>query len=345
MPKLNYTAIKTDLARKNLYKLYYLTGEAYFVNEFKRAISNEIIENSKNDFNFLNISSETIELEKIEDAVNTYPIGSAKKCVILNNIPVASWDTSEFEKFISIIEDLPEFVCVIIAQTEKSTDTKASVKSKKIQKLVEKIGCLANFSIDDVSIEAQLIEWASDDFGKTLSNHVASKIKKNCELHSLFELKNELKKICEFEKTDVITEEAIDGVICKSHEKKKVFALPKLILSGDAPKAAQMLEDLLAQGEEPILLVAVIACEYIDMFRVKALQNQGVSISVLTEIFDYKSKEFRIKNAERNSKKYSIKAIKKCLKLLIDADIKLKSTQLSSKFIITELVARLLNQN
>ncbi len=342
MPKMNYTEVKADLARKNFYKLYYLTGETYFVNEFKNAISGEIIENSKNDFNFLNISSETIELEKFEDAINTYPIGSAKKCIILNNIPFSSWDTPEFEKFISIIEDLPEFVCVIIAQTEKSTDTKASVKSKKVQKLAEKAGWLVNFSIDDVSIETQLIEWANNDFGKTLSNRVALKIKKDCELHSLFELKNELKKICEFEKTNAITEESVDSVICKSYEKKKVFALPKLILSGDAPKAAQMLEDLLAQGEEPILLVSVIACEYIDMFRVKALQNQGISVSVLPEIFDYKSKEFRIKNAERNSKRYSMKMIKKCLKLLIEADIKLKSTQNSPKFVITELVVRLL---
>ncbi|MGN1041134.1 MAG: DNA polymerase III subunit delta [Acutalibacteraceae bacterium] len=342
MPKINHIKLKSDLTKKIFYNLYYLTGETYFVSEFKNAISEEIIGNSKNDFNFLNISSEAIEIEKLEDAINTYPIGSSKKCIILNNIPFTSWDKSEFEKFISIIEDLPEFVCVIIAQTEKLTDTKASAKSKKIQKLAEKTGCLADFSIDDVSIEDQLIEWANNDFGKVLSNHVALKIKKNCELHSLFELKNELKKICEFEKTDAITEETVDSVICKSYEKKKVFALPKLILSKDAPKAAQMLEDLLAQGEEPILLVSVIAGEYIDMFRVKALQNQGISTSALLEIFDYKSKEFRIKNAERNSKRYSMKTIKKCLKLLIEADIKLKSTQNSPKFVITELIARLL---
>lgn len=343
MSKTSYNELGKNIESGNFSKLYFLCGEAYFVDKFKNIICEKILSKSKNDFNFVNITNEFITVENLEDTINTYPIGSIKKCVILNNLPLSRWDKEEFESFIKLTEDLPEFICLIIAQTETTQDTKSSNKLKKFQKAAEQNGCFVNFTINDIPIEKELIKWAKNDFGKILSSTVAQKIKQNCEIHTVAELKNELKKICEFESGDEITEQSLE-VICKSQEKQKIFTLPKLILSGNAKKSFEMLEKLIDQGEDPISIVSVIASEYIDMFRVKALTEKGENTSKLTEIFDYKSKEFRIRNAESNCKKISMNKIQSCLKSLTEADIKLKSTALPQKLILDELVAKLLSQ-
>lgn len=340
MAKMNLNELKKSISEKNFCNLYFLTGEEYFVSKFKDMISTSVLEDNQNDFNMFKISSENLDIEKLEINIDTYPIGSNKKCIILNNLPAEQWNDTELESFEKLIGNISEFTVLIIAQTEKMSSIKNSNKIKKIEKICDEFGVCVNFTAEKSSIRNELIDYAEKGFDKILSKNLAEELLNRCEAHSVRELFNEVKKICEFETEKTITEKSI-SVVNKSKEKVKIFALPKLILSGDPEKAVNMLNEMLEQGEEAIAIVSVISGEYIDMFRVKALISSGQSISVLPEIFDYKSKEFRIKNAERNCKNRSLGDIKRSLALITEADKKLKSTTISQKLILNELVVKL----
>lgn len=340
MAKMNLNELKNSINEKDFYNLYFLTGEEYFVSKFKKIISDSILGENQNDFNLFQISSENLDVQKLEINIDTYPIGSSKKCIILNNLPTDGWDDTTLKNFENAIENIPEFTVLIIAQTEKLSGIKNSSKIKKIEKISDKTGVLINFETDSRTLLCELTEYAQKNFGKILSKDLASKLIDKCKTHTVRELLSEIKKICEFETEETINEKSL-YVVNESKENVKIFSLPKLIISGETPKAVDMLERMLDQGEEPIALVAVISGEYIDMFRTKALLNSGRPTSILSEIFDYKSKEFRIKNAERNCRNRSLKDIKKSLELLTEADKKLKSSSVSPKLILTELVIKL----
>lgn len=340
MAKMNLNQLKKSISEKNFCNLYFLTGEEYFVSKFKKIISNCMLGENQNDFNMFNIASENLDIQKLEINIDTYPIGSDKKCIIINNLPVEQWGDSELENFENLIKNISEFTVLIIAQTEKTPSVKNSNKIKKIEKLCEKFGALVNFTAEKSMIQSELTEYAKKNFDKTLSKNLASELMNRCQNHSIRELFNEVKKICEFETGKTITEKSL-SVTNESKEKIKIFALPKLILGGETAKAVNMLNEMLEQGEDPIAIVSVISGEYIDMFRAKAMIKSGKSTSVLSDIFDYRSKEFRIKNAERNCKNRSLNNIKEDLILLSEADKKLKSTAIPAKLILNELAVKL----
>lgn len=340
MAKMNMNELKKSISEKNFYNVYFLTGEEYFVSKFKKIISDSLLGENKNDFNMFQISSENLDIQKLEINIDTYPIGSDKKCIILNNLPAEQWNDTDLENFENLLKNIPEFTVLIVAQTEKMPSAKNTNKIKKIEKISDKIGVCINFELDMRTLPDELSEYAKENFGKILGKNLALKLVDRCKNHTIRELMSEVKKICEFETEKTITEKSL-SVINESREKIKIFALPKLILAGETAKAVNILNEMLEQGEDPIALISIISGEYIDMFRTKALLNSGKSTSALIEIFDYKSKEFRIKNAERNCRNRSLKDIKGSLELITEADKKLKSTTIPQKLILSELVVKL----
>lgn len=341
MPETSYEKLKKDIASGELRSLYLLHGEAYIVEYFEKSLRDKILGNIYSDFDVSVFSEENLNLDKLSVALETLPVKASKKCIIIHNLPIESWDADKTENFIDIISDVPDFSSLIITQCSEISGAKNSAKFKKIQKAVSEKGVLSNFSKKDIPIEKQLIFWAKKEYNKNLSTENAKIIKNICANHNLTALKNELKKVCELENTDTVTENSLK-ILSQSKIKTGVFDLPKAILAGDCEKAFKILDDLIEQKEEPIAILAVIGSEYIDMYRVKAFLNERRSSAELAKIFDYKNKEFRLKNAEKRCAHIDIDQIKRHLEYLLDADLKLKSTSLSSKLVLSQLIVNLI---
>ena len=301
----------------------------------------KILGDNYSDFDISVFREENLNLDRLSVSLETLPVKASTKCVIIHNLPIESWDTDQTENFINIISDVPDFSSLIISQCAEISGAKNSAKFKKIQKTISEKGVSSNFSKKDIPIEKQLIFWAKKEHNKNLSIENAKIIRNICAHHNLTGLKNELKKVCEFEHTDTVTESSLK-VLSGSKAKTGVFDLPKAIFAGDCEKSLKILDNLIEQKEEPIAILAVIGSEYIDMYRTKIFLNEGHSSAKLAKIFDYKNKEFRLKNAEKRCAHIDIDQIKKCLEYLLDADLKLKSTALSPKLILSQLVVNLI---
>lgn len=64
--------------------------------------------------------------------------------------------------------------------------------------------------------------------------------------------------------------------------------------------------------------------------------------TTLSQYFDYKGKEFKLKNAERDSANLSMSVLKGSLQLLLDTDVALKSSRTDNRIIMEQLLAKLL---
>ena len=58
--------------------------------------------------------------------------------------------------------------------------------------------------------------------------------------------------------------------------------------------------------------------------------------------FKYGKREFILKNAQNNSRRYSTKTLRRFLDIILDTDMKIKSTPSDNRILIETLISRLL---
>lgn len=94
--------------------------------------------------------------------------------------------------------------------------------------------------------------------------------------------------------------------------------------------------------EEPISVLAVISNCYIDMYRVKCAKTAGQPAEDVSKYYNYKGREFTLRNASRDCAALSINQLRSSLDVLMEADNKLKSTGADKKLVLEEALVKLL---
>ncbi len=341
MSEMNYNQLKNSLDNQNLKNLYFLCGEPNLVKYFENRIILSTLGENYTAFDYVVLNEENFSNESFETSLNTFPITNTRKCIILKNLSWEEINNDDIKIFLELLKDIPEFAVVIIINISSTMGTKNNLKLSKIQDLTKDIGIFSNLSLKDFPIERQIVAWVRRDHGKTIEKTEVKKILEMCKGYQIHEIQNEVKKICEFEKGNTIKESSLE-IIWKSKQKVNVYELPKALYLKNAKKCFDILSSLLSQGEEPLYILNAILGEYTDMYRVKLFLENRESPEKLLKIFDYKKKEFRIKNAVKSSSNLSLKEIEEIIFYFIQADEKLKSTNIDPKTVLSELITLIL---
>ena len=152
---------------------------------------------------------------------------------------------------------------------------------------------------------------------------------------------NEIQKAANFAgQGNEITRDCIDGVAVRSLE-AKVFDLSKLILNQNPQGALELLHILMIQKAEPIDIFGVILMSFLDVYRVKVAVSGGESMLYPAKIFDYRNKDFRLKNADRYAKSLSMEQIRECFDCFAEGDKALKSTAQNGELILEKLIVKI----
>ena len=123
-------------------------------------------------------------------------------------------------------------------------------------------------------------------------------------------LLNELDKLCALAGEGEITREMIESAGSKNLE-ASVFDLSKAILQNHYARAYAILHRLLSQKEEPVNILAVLSTAYADLYRAKVAAAAGKQADTLTADFQYRGREFRLRNAARDASRLSMEDVYK----------------------------------
>ncbi len=342
MAEVNYTKLKELISEKSeLPNIYFLTGEPMLVSQCEKKLISHYLGEKYTDFDITAFNDENFSTQNLSTALETFPITTPKKCVLLRDLPWEEFTPESFDVFLEILSDIPPFSILIITQISLIVGNKNSSKLLKVKNFIKKHGISMNLSQKDLPLEKQLISWAKREYNKNLSSFNAKKILDMCRGYPIHELKSELKKICEFETSETITEKSLETVY-KSTDKVSIFELPKALFSRNSKKCFEVLNKLFDQGEEAFGILSVLSAEYIDMYRVKVFEENPAEIA---NYFDYKGKEFRISIAVKRAKKLSIQNIAECLRLILESNLQLLTSSLDRKFIVSKLLVLLIQKN
>ncbi len=278
-------------------------------------------------------------LDEVLEGAQSMPFMSEYCVVIARDFPLDTFTNSQKDQLTAFLENPNETSIVVFWMDSVEIQPKTS-KWKWVIDSFTKYASVIDFQQPEGRELRRLLCAYAHRQGCEMSDDVASYLisLSGDKLNVLF---NEIQKVCNFAgQGNVITRQHIDNTAVRSLE-AKVFDLSKLILNHNPQGALELLHNLMLQKAEPIDIFAVILMSFIDIYRVKQAVSAGESVTYPAKLFDYRNKEFRLKNSNRHAVSLSDEQLRQCFDCFSESDLALKSTAQSGELILEKLIVKL----
>ena len=336
--------LKTALKNGELSSLYFLYGEEpYLTAHFADLIADTAVpKDGMEDFNRHVFDGTSLSLDALEAAVEAMPLMGEHTCVWVKDYDAGAANAATSERMKAILAKAEEPCVLLFSVTAFTPDVKKNAKWKAFLKDIDKHGVSVCFDHRSSADIAALLMRGAQKRGAVLQKNVAMMMVEQCG-SDLFLLNNELDKLCAVVGNGgEITAAILDKVATRQLD-ASVYELSKALLQKRYDSAYACIAKLFACGEEPIRILAVLSETYVDLYRAKIASIGGEQAVALGEVFAYRGREFRLKNAARDCRALSLEALRESLDLLGTADTRMKSTSAKQhRLILEETVARLI---
>ena len=111
------------------------------------------------------------------------------------------------------------------------------------------------------------------------------------------------------------------------------------LAEGKSEKAVFFLRDMLLAGEPEIRILFMIIRQYRLMLQAKLLHTKGYTAKAIVQKTGWHP--FVAKKVLQQSRSYSGSELEQALRFLLELDIRLKTTQLSARYLLETAILRL----
>lgn len=340
MARIGENELKAQIKNREFSNVYMIYGEETYLKDFYVSkLKESLVDSEFADFNFHQYDGKDTNISQILMDSQTLPMMSEYSLVIVRDYPLdkSSADLKVLDEFFS---DIPETTILVFWYDTIQIDTKKSGKWKTIENMFSKAGSSVNLEKRTEGELVKLIVSSAKKRGCSIDSASARYLISvvGTDIKTIF---NELEKICGYVGNGDITRDIIDRIAVKCLQ-ARVYDLSKFIIAGNSDGAYGVLNVLFAQKEEPVAVLSVISSCYIDMYRAKCAKSANVNESELSGYFQYKGREFLIRNASRDCRNISFKNLRQAIDVLCKTDELLKSTAIDKNLLLEEAVAKLL---
>lgn len=341
MPEISESELKKQIEKSDFAKLYFLFGEEkYMVEHYARKLTAKASAEGLRDFNFQKFDGGEAGIDAIAAAVEALPVMAERKCVAVADLDAGALRGSEAKKLDELLGNLPETCVLVIYLLSFDFDERRDKAWKKFLTEAGKAGVTIPFRrLPQVQLE-KLVCAGAEKRGCEISRQNAARMLSLCG-NDLQNALNELEKLCAYTGSGEISAQTVDAMTVRNLE-ARVFDLSKAILSCASDRAYTILGQLFQQNEEPVSVLAVLSGAYLDLYRVRASLQSGLSAQEPAKYFDYARKEFRLRNAAYDAKRFSTPMLRQSLDALLEADVALKSARGDRRLVLEKLVAKLI---
>ena len=286
--------------QKKIEPCYLVQGEDILL--YDKAL--ELIKDACNlqleEFNFIKFDEDSFNGDAVIDTLQTLPMGSEKKIVLLKNITKLSEDFKK--KLIAYLKNPVLSSCLVIFDFFNKFDFIISEK-------------VSAKRLDEKSL-AEIIEKEITDSGKLIKKDaVELLISYCCDYYSL--IHNELQKLKSCNR-DVIETRDIENMVTREVE-YTVFELTEALSKKDADKAVSLLNLM----DKDTKTFSLIANHFRRLFFVSISKESDADLSKLLGV-----KEFAVVKARQLAKNFSKIQLKNIYELLDDVDFYIKNGEM-----------------
>ena len=339
MSKLNESQLKEQIKGNHFSNAYLIYGEESYLKEhYISQLKKKIVDPTFESFNLHQFEGKDISLDDILKDAQMLPMMSEYNLVLVRDYPVEK-SKADLKLLSEFLADVPESTILILVYDAIEPDVK-SASFKKIITAFDNAGAVVNMEKRSENDVAKLLVSGAKKRGSVLDMNNA-KYLVSVSGNDLKNLLNELDKLSYFAQGREITKDIIDNMATKCLQ-ARVYDLSKSVVAGNSDMAYSVLDTLFNMKEDPILILAVIGGVYVDMYRVKCAKTAGCSYDDVAKHYNYRGREFALRNASRDCAKLSENQLRKSLDEIMNTDLKLKSTAIDKKLLLEELIVKLI---
>jgi DNA polymerase-3 subunit delta len=290
------------------------------------------------DFNLHRFDCDSFDIDSVTAARDSMPMMSDHSCVVLRDIDPASLDDSRWKKLLALLKEIPDG-CVFILDYEAVAYDKKRSKWGTLITLVKKQGVAAEINrLPDSDLEAFAGGWFRRAGCEARGGAVRELIER-CG-GDLGRMRTETDKLTALAGAGGITAQMVRENVAASLD-ASVYEISRAVLAGDSAHAASVIEELIYRREEPVKILAALSGSFCDLFRAKTALRSGVSEEQTARDFDYGRNDFKLRYAFADCRGISTDALRRCIELLAQADLALKSSKLDGRVVLERLAVEM----
>ncbi len=321
--------IKEILAGKFVPVYFFYGDEIYFIDEGVGKIESKFVSSSSANFNRDVFYGEEADAAQIVNTAFSIPMMATQRVVIVKNFQRLSQSGKELiVKYCN--RPSPQTILVLIAENVDMRK-KVYVALKKTAQVVE---CK---SLYDAQVPVFIRQYVNDK-GKDIRLSAIHLLQAKLG-NSLNELINETDKLMSFvsdkQVIDVTDVEELVGI----SRNYNVFQLWDALGARNLSKSLLILRQMLETGERSVGIVTSLTTYFLRLWRIRSLKSQNVSNSEVGK--KLRIHQFFLQASIKQAQQYSTKEIKKIMRLLLDADIHLKSSYQSQRVVLELLLLQI----
>lgn len=331
-----YQQLKAEIKQNTLRSCYLFYGEEAYLREvYLEQIRKKLLDGPAAEFNFHRFNKDTMDWDQVSNAVEAMPMMAERSFVLVEDVDLYKEPEASREKIISILEDLPDYCCLIFVY-----DTIAYNPDKRLKKLHTAISQHVQpveFRKQSGSEMRSWIQRQARKGGKVIDNATADYLaflKDN----SLSALVGEIQKLTAYAKGETITKLDVDTVV-EPTLTAATFDISNALADGEYERALLKLRDLLALQEDPILLLGTVAAQMRRLLYGRILYEHGKSPEELVKLLG--GSPYGARMTMNSVRKLTSAFCKRAVLLCLEADRQMKTSRDTPERILELLIMQL----
>lgn len=325
--------LKNQIRNKDIKSLYLFYGpEEYLKKYYINSIEEIIIDKSTRILNKI-VLQDKVEVFKIIDNCETFPVFSERKLVIVKNSGLfkSGGKKEETEKLADYLKDVPSFTCLIFYEDDID-------KRLRMYKTVNKEGLVVEFPYQK---PADLAKWVINvikTYKKEIGMDTASVLVERSG-QEMTEILNEIEKLVAYiGERKVISIDDIKEV-CDTSIKSKIFDLTDAIVGKDIVKSLKYLDDMITLREPIPMIIFMIGRQFRQLMNAKILTENGASIKEIAS--NLKVTPYIAGKIQKQSENFTSQWLNQTMQDIFECDLAVKTGKMKDKTAVELLIAKL----
>lgn len=346
MPLVNEQSLARDIRNNEIANVYYFYGkDVAMIEAYTKKLIKKLLTPEEQVMNYQSFEGKNFDLSLFADSCEVYPMFADRVVISVNDLNADSLNADDYKFLTNTLLKLPETTTVIIYATGVDlyrTKTKLSDKNDKLAKFCEKNGVVCEFSLKSVNDIGKIIVARATKNGCSVSKKTAEYLAEKCSGDTVF-ANSETDKLCSYVNGGEITNETVD-LLCSRKLEADAFKLAAAIARGDSDKTFDVLGDLFRMQTDSFAILSAISMSFVDIYRACVGKSKGKTPNNIISDFEYKNRAFAVNNAYRDSSGILLKRIRRCISVLSETDVAMKSQKTSKRLLLEEAIVKMLKK-
>jgi len=288
--------------------------ESFFVEKGMLAVRDAVVTPENRDFNLTQFYGKDFVPNDVVEQARTFPVFAERRLVMIKNIHESR--AEQLETLLDYVEDpVPETVLLLTAE---KIDAR-----RKIFQLFKKNGVSIEFK---KIYENQLPSFVRDLAKSSNLSLTAGALKLFCKRvgTNLAEVQGEMEKLVGYLGERDLADEADVAAIVSDTRIESIFDLTDAMGRGDRSTALTLLDRLLAEGQAPLMILAMMTRHFRQMWKISELVSQKVPQSELPRRVG--ASPYFLKGLMQQATRFDHRQYRQVFNRFLETDLALKSS-------------------